>query len=562
MKALIFVQNQFKMQRIIVSILAVFSCAFVSAQQKEIKTSSSIAEVTVFLNGAQVTREARVSLRPGTNLIKLTDLTNNLDPNSLQVSGDKKVTIVSVNHQFNYLEEPKKSKRYKEVKDSLDDTNLKLQLRRSIKQVYVEEKNLLLTNKSIGGQQNGVDVEDLMEMADYYRERLKDIEVKLLDAQIEERELTQLSQKLQRQLNQLNGQRHKNTSEILVNISSNITTSAKLVIAYHVYNAGWIPFYDIRSNSIDGPVALTYKANVHQTTGYDWENVKIALSTGNPSVNNTKPNVHPWILQYYNSSYYRNVKANSAYGYTELNDEEEEEPVLEEVAGVSKREDRKFKKDQSNSLSNFSQVVEAGVNTEFQIKIPYSVSTDGSASAIEIQKYELDAGYTYYAAPKYNKSAFLMADVTGWGDLNLLPGQSSIFYEGTYVGKSFLDPNITDDTLQLSMGVDKGIVVERNKIAEMCKDVTVGGSKKTTMGFELVVRNTKNKAVELVLEDQIPISRMKEVTVSMDSKTGNPEYDEKTGIMKWRVKLEAGETVKYQFQYTVKHPKDKVLSNL
>ena len=223
---------------------------------------------------------------------------------------------------------------------------------------------------------------------------------------------------------------------------------------------------------------------------------------------------------------------------------------------------RRAKQDKSISMANFSQVVEAGVNTEFKIKIPYSVSTDGSSSAIEIQKYELDAGYTYYAAPKYNKSAFLMADVTGWGDLNLLPGQSSIFYEGTYVGKSFLDPNITEDTLQLSMGVDKGIVIERNKIAEMCKDVTIGSNKKTTMGFELVVRNTKNKAVEIVVEDQIPISRMKEITVVMDNKTGNPEYDEKTGIMKWRLKLEPGATIKNQFQYTVKHPKDKPLRNL
>ena len=209
MTTLIFTKNQFKMQRIILSILTVFSFAFASAQQKEIKTNSTIEGVTVFLSGAQITRESRVSLRPGTNLIKLTDLTNNLDPNSIQVSGDKKVTIVSVNHSFNYLEEPKKSKRYREVKDSLDDVNLKLQLRRSIKQVYIEEKSLLLANKKIGGDQSGVDIEDLMEMADFYRTRLKDIEVKLLDAQIEERELTQLSQKLNNQLNQLNGQRHK-----------------------------------------------------------------------------------------------------------------------------------------------------------------------------------------------------------------------------------------------------------------------------------------------------------------------------------------------------------------
>ena len=557
MKALIFAKNQNNMKRFILSVFALSLISFAQAQN-ETKVSSEIEEVTVFLNGAQVTREARVNLRPGTNLVKLTELTSNLNPNSIQVSSDKNVTIVSVNHQYNYMEEPKKSRRYNEVKDSLDDVTLKLQLRRSIKQVYLEEKNLLLANKNIGGENTGVNIDDLMEMADYFRSRLKDIETKILDAQIEEREYAQLQQKLQNQLNQLQGQRYKNTSEIVVNISSKITTSATLNVTYHVYNAGWIPMYDIRSNSVEGPVKLTYRANVHQTTGYDWENVKIKLSTGNPATNQSKPNLSPWILRYYNVN---TGGIPASYGYTNggLLDLEDDEVALEEVevrvAGISRKD-----KKESESLSNFTDVVEAGVNTEFDIKIPYSVSTDGSASTVEIQQYALDAGYTYYAAPKHNKHGFLMADVTGWGDLSLLPGESSIFYEGTYVGKSYLNPNITEDTLNLSMGIDKGVIVERNKLTEQCKNVTIGSNKKTTMRFEIVVRNTKNKPIDIIIEDQIPISQIKDIEVSLDEKTGNPEYKEEKGFLKWRVKLDAGATVKYQFQYTVKHPKDKAIN--
>jgi uncharacterized protein (TIGR02231 family) len=523
-------------------------------QQKEVAVSSEIKKVTVFLSGAQVTREANVNLKAGSNLIKFTDITANLDVNSLQVVGNKGFTIVSVNHQFNYMAEPQKSKQYKQIKDSLDDVTLKLNMRKSMRMVYTEEKNLLLANKSMGGAQRGVVVEDVMEMAEYFRTHLKEIELKLIDIQLEEKEFVELQQRLQNQLNQLSGQTHRNTSEIVVNISSKTATTAKMQLTYHVYDAGWIPFYDIRSNAIGGPVELNYKAHVRQNTGYDWDNIEISLSTGNPTINNDKPTVYPWILQYYDAStrgaYYKAPSAPAAQ--------------LSEIQITS--QDKKRKSDDSEvesaSLADFSQVVESGVNTEFKISVPYSVATGSSPSTIEIKNHNLDAGYKYYAAPKFSNNAFLLADVTGWDNLNLLPGESGIFYEGTYVGKSFINPNVTSDTLQLSLGADKGVVVDRKKLNEQCKKVTMGSSRKTTTAYEISVRNTKSKEVEIVIEDQIPISRIKEIEVSLDNKTGNPEYNAETGMLKWRTKIAPGETVKYQFTYTVKHPKDKVVSNL
>jgi uncharacterized protein (TIGR02231 family) len=282
------------------SVLALVVLSFNGiGQQKEVAVASDIKKVTVFLSGAQVTREANVNLKAGSNLIKFTDITANLDVNSLQVVGNKGFTIVSVNHQFNYMAEPQKSKQYKQIKDSLDDVTLKLNMRKSMRMVYTEEKNLLLANKSMGGAQRGVVVEDVMEMAEYFRTHLKEIELKLIDIQLEEKEFVELQQRLQNQLNQLSGQTHRNTSEIVVNISSKTATTAKMQLTYHVYDAGWIPFYDIRSNAIGGPVELNYKAHVRQNTGYDWDNIEIALSTGNPTINNDKPTVYPWILQYY-----------------------------------------------------------------------------------------------------------------------------------------------------------------------------------------------------------------------------------------------------------------------
>jgi hypothetical protein len=193
------------MKKIVSVLTFVLIATNVFTQQKEVVVSSEIKKVTVFLNGAYETREANVNLSAGSNLVKLTDITANLDVNSIQISGNKNFTIVSVNHQYNYLAEPKKSKRFKEVKDSLDDVTLKLNIRRSMRMVYTEEKNLLLANKSMGGAQKGVVVEEVMEMAEYFRKHLKDIELKLIDIQLEEQEFAKEQQKLQNQLNQLSG---------------------------------------------------------------------------------------------------------------------------------------------------------------------------------------------------------------------------------------------------------------------------------------------------------------------------------------------------------------------
>lgn len=536
------------------------SQVFCFSQEREIESTSKIKHVTVFLNGAQIERQARVNLNAGANEIVFIGLTQFLDKNSIQVKAENSgITIASVSHRIDYLNDDENLKSIKILKDSLEDLRFKLSIRNSHELVYKEEKSMLIANKSIKGEQNGVDIEDLMDMADFYRSRLQEIETKLLDIATSKVKLTTSIQRIERELNRVNGKRGQYQSRIVVKASAKAKTSANFNLSYITNQANWSPNYDIRSNDIAGPIDLTYKADVYQSTGYDWENVSLTLSTGNPTINNSQPNFSPWYLAYYDEyrTYNRKKgKVSAAYGGAPRAAKDELYEANEELDIEGNAEGNI-----STSIADYTTVTESNVNTEFAIAVPYTVKSHEEPSIVEIQKYALPVEYRYFAVPKLDKDAFLLANVVGWGDYYLLPGNSNVYFDGTFIGESYLNTNTTDDTLAVSMGRDKGIVISREKIKDFCKNTSFGGNKKSTRGYEISIRNNKSKAITIQLIDQIPLSRIKEIEVTMvENETG--KYEESTGKLIWELTIEPGETKKVSFKFQVKYPKDKSLSNL
>ena len=510
-----------------------FSLAFLifvsfNAQNLKQSAKTTIEQVTVFLSGAQVHREGKVSLVPGVNEIKLIGLSPSINGNTIQASlSNSNLTILSVDHKMNYLTEKAYAPRIARIKDSLEDMALIYKIRESYQRVYNEEKSMLLANKAIGGNESGVDIEDLMEMADFYRARLTEVETKLLDIEKEKKEINKTITNLKTQLNQLNARKTTNTSEITIKVTSKTRTMADINVNYIVSGAGWMPKYDIRSSNTTDPVELTYKADVFQNTGNDWKNVDLTLSTGNPSVNNTQPELSPWYLYF-----------------------------VQQVAVT--RYDNKNRKD---ALANAVQLYEDDVNANFVIQIPYSILSNNESSTVEIQKYDLPSQFKHYAAPKLDNDAFLLARITDWGEYHLLPGNVNVYFEGTSVGSSYLNTAITDDTLDVSMGRDKGVVVQRERIKDFCKTTGIGSNKKTIRGYKIIVKNNKSTASELILLDQVPISSDKQIEVTIDD-DGGANYNQENGLLKWILKLQPGESREISYRFAVKYPKNKNVGNL
>lgn len=543
------------------SLIILFFGSFFS--QNEVTSSSKITDVTVFLSGAEIHRSAKVNLNTGTNIITFDNLSPYINLNSIQVKAKNKgVTIVSVNNQPNYLKDNSNDARLSSINDSIEDLTLKRDIRLGHERVYQEEKSLIISNKMMKGESASLDPEDLMEMADFYRERLLELETKLLDIKLQLTDINVTLTKLNQQKNMLQQGKSKSTREIIVNVSSETKGSIDFELTYVMTQASWIPKYDIRSTDISEPVELTYKADVYNYSGYDWNNVNITLSTGNPSIDNTQPYLSSWYLQYYDNSFKRDQ-----YGYGGsdksgvMRKTSASAPPPPPSANAQGIVDLEVINEESESIANFTQMVESNVNTEFQIKVPYTIKSDGKPYLVEVQKAELPVDYSYLTIPKKDQDAFLLARISGWGKYNLLPGDANVYFEGTFVGTSFLETSSTKDTLDLSLGRDKGIVVKRNKVDELCKNTTFGGNHKTSRGYEIVVRNNKSKEITIKIQDQIPLSSYKEVEVVL-SQQGGAEYNDKTGELTWILKVAPGESKTLKFSFEVKYPKNYNFSNL
>lgn len=525
--------------------------------QNEITPESAITKVSVFTNGAQITRTTDISLMNGENVIILKGLAQDINSNSLNVTGNPNYLIKSVKYERNFLKDATNSPEIIDLENELKDTEFKLATRSSLESVYLEEKNLLMANKSIKGASQILLAEDLKEMASFYREHLEELEYKVLEIGQEKRELQLKRQKLRQELNQSRSRRTNCSSEIEIVLNSTKRVNTPLEVSYIVNSAGWFASYDIRTTEINKPIQLVYKANVSQTTGIDWENVNVTLSSGNPMVNGDKPNLEPWYMSIYNANEIMGAYRLQQSNVSERKDKRE----------ASYAEDRSLEPDgaifnaEIGYTSQLTESEESLVSAEFKISIPYDIPSNGEAYEVEIQRNDINSDYSYYAAPSIETTAFLLSRLTDCSELNLLPGDANVFFQGSFVGSSFLDPYSTDDTLDVSLGKDKNIIISREKMEEFCKSSTFGGNKKTTRAYKIAVKNNKSTSVSIKVEDQIPISQQNDINVTV-GEINDGNLNEKTGIITWELNLAPGETKEVSFSFEVKHPKRLKIARL
>lgn len=534
------------------SFLIVISITSYSQTDKPV--DSKISRVTVFLNRAQVTREVKTRIEAGKTNIILNGLTSQLDQQSIQVSGKGSFVILGISNNQNYLNEFNVPKGLQVLRDSLEIYKHQLSLELNQKDILGKEEQLLLGNQKIGGTQQNLTVAELKAMADFYRTRLTEIGVTKIRSDEKIKRLNGRITRVNNQINEQNELYSRNTSEIVVSVSAEAATSVEMDVNYVVANAGWFPIYDLRAINTKSPVQLNYKANVYQNTGEQWNNVKLKLSTANPSLGGLKPELYAWYLNFYQPQNIRIRGMSSAPSRAKA-----EDALAGQVAGVEIEEDKRM--EISQSTSDFVTTVQTSLNTEFEIGLPYTVLSASKPTVVDVKNYEMKADYEYSVAPKLDQDAFLIARATGWEEFSLLPGEANIFFEGTFVGKSFIDPNNIKDTLAVSLGRDKRIVVKREKLKDFTTRKAIGGNQRDSYAWEVSVRNTKNEVVKITVEDQVPVSQNSQIEVTV-SDIGGARYNKDTGKLIWNMTLQPNETKKVVFKYEVKYPKDKQVSGL
>lgn len=537
-----------KFQRMKKYLIALFLTTWLLAgAQSEKSADSKPVNITVFLNKAQVTRLVNTQLEAGNTNLVISGLSAIMDPKSIQVSGKGAFTILGVSHRQNFLSEFNRPKSLKNLYDSLNYFQKQLQSETNKKETLEREEQLLSANQKFSGNTQNLTVNELKLMSDYFRTRIAEILSGKSRSADQIRYWNDRIMKINRQIAEQNELFSRNTGEIVVSVSAEKNTAAQLEIKYVVSNSGWSPVYDLKTSGTSGPVTIIYKAQVFQSTGEVWNDVRVSLSTANPNLSGTKPELSQWYLDIQQPIVIQNSKPRTRELLMAA------PPVAAEMMRADLPE--------AETMAESVKLTQSGLNAEFVITTPQNIPSGPKAVVMDIQHTDLNASYEYSTVPKLDKNAFLMARVTGWDALSLLPGEANLFFEGTYVGKTFIDPNQVKDTISLSLGRDPRIIVTREKVKELSSRKLVGTNQRETVGWSVKLRNTKSAPVAVLVEDQVPVSINSLIEVVVVDAPG-AKWDKQTGKLSWSMTLAPSESKTITFRYEVKYPKDKIINGL
>jgi hypothetical protein len=595
-------------------LLVLTSTAFGGGEKNIV--SSVLKSATVYRMGAELQHTARISLLQGNNEVVIDNVSNRIDMNSLQIGSDGNVTIMSMEFSTDFLRPALKSAIVKRLEDSVDILVKELGKIQVVLKTDQELLDLLKANKAIGGTQTGLSVAELTKMMDYYKTKTLELQHEITQYKERETKMQEGIAKLRLQIKEEEQKNSKTIGKLQLQLYCPVAGAYNFTITYVTPTASWNPVYDLRVENINKPVMLSYKAKLVQATGIDWNDVKLSLSTSVPAQHNDAPVFQSWFLVYQNpaNDFERLLRGKAGatntipsadmfkkselqevvvVGYGAARDQAGEEEYKEPIYVVNgntvtkaeyNRIDKKaiknvevLKNDQAtaiygsrakggavvvtlkDNLGDYVSVSDNQLNVTYNIDLPYDVPSNGKEQNVVLKEVSVPSIYKYYTAPKLDKDAYLLGEVADWESLNLLPGEANIIFEGTYIGKSFIDPNSIQDTLNLTLGRDKRVVVLREKLADYSSVKFLGTNKKQTFTYELTVKNNKKEKINMILKDQYPLSTTREIEVEL-LQSDKAFVNEETGVLTWPLELAPGEVKKVRVSYSVKYPKDKVIN--
>jgi len=595
------------------------STGIVSAQEGKTVTSK-LTEATVYFNGAELTHTASSSLTRGENSLTIEGLSPAIDMNSLKIRTTNNVIVSSYEFSIDYLSTNKASQpAIQKLQDSIKYYQLeleKIQISHTINQNMIAYLKSGI-EKNVSGSEQGLGIDDLMKTMEYYRTKALDLETEQTRLQRQRTDYNLSVARLQAQLSQESVKGTKTSGVLRLTLSAPATGNTNFTVSYFTSAAAWSPYYDINIASTDKPIVFALKSKVRQTTGLDWERVKLTLSTATPSNGKVAPLFNAWFLhQVYPMAQLQARKAaapmQNSYAYADM--------ALEEVVtigyGTSQKRDltgsvstvatplyfvngqevsadyvgsldpnmianMEVLKDVAatnaygsrasagaivvtlkSSMDDFVTATENELNMVYNIDLPYSIPGNGKVQSIDLQTRETNGTYKYYCAPKLDTETYLLAEIANWQSLGLLSAPANVTYDGTYIGETQIDAASTQPKLNLTLGSDRRVAVKREKMQDFSSTHTFGSNTEQTFTYQITVKNNQNRAVQMVVKDQYPISTDKNIVVTLNDKDTTPwtANIEELGVVTWEEEFAPGETKTYRISYTVKYPKEMTLN--
>lgn len=585
--------------------------------QKPKFANAKVKDVTVYFNAAEITQNVSTILPRGTTELVINNVANSVNESSIRVGLSPNINILSVQYTNDYVEEydlDQTNPSTKKLSDSISWVKKEIQKIEIEKTTQTKTLEILDKNQQVYGNNSGLNIQELIKLVEYYKVKRNEISSSLVI-------FNETISKLNLKLSNLNAKLETNApteenfsdGKIILQLMNEVAGKVDLSINYLTTTASWQPFYEIMVANTKEPLQMQYKANVMQETGLDWEQVKLTLSSGKPNQNNKAPSINPWFLSYYTPQKisYEKIKVEDALqgiaagvaisdgtpgannnirirGMSTLDTNAMPMVVINGI--ISTQEDmQKLNPDAIKSIdvlkdasaaamygsqgyngvvvvttkqmSDYTTIVENQLTTTFDISVPYTIKSNGKNHSVALKELKVPASFSYFTIPRVENESFLMANISNFSNFNLLKGDANIILEGTYVGKTILDPSQTSDTLNLSIGRDKKVTIKREKISDKSDTKFLSTKKEQTFTYEITVKNNKNEIVTIDVKEQYPLSTDKDVEVIL-KQTDSAINETEKGILTWKLNLKPNETKKVRISYQVNSPKNREIQNL
>lgn len=565
------------MKKLNLFLLIFFSISGFSFAQ-DLVADSKINQVTVYTQGALISRVATFKLSEGAQKIIFPDIIPQIDENSLRVSGEgsAEVKILGASFKKEFLKESS-SEKVKQLQEEIQLISDDINKLYNTKLVLQDKKAFLDSVRLFSNGQLPKELVTKMPPASELENTLKFLDLKLrenykeiIDTDLAIREAQKKIDALSRELNNIAGFDRKQKISIVVDLEVVRSGDLNLKVAYRVAGANWYPIYDARADFDKSAVELVSFGMVKQSTGDEWKDVLMLLSTAAVNVSGSMPEVQSWFIRPYEPKRAYEVAAEDAEFYRE---------ERSATAGSSLNKKREFLSAslaapqqiaaKTIAVNSYAQSESKGVSLVYKLPRPATLKTDGSEYKLPISAQSLKGNFEYSAYPRLSPYAYLVSKVTNAKDQQLLGGRVNIFLEGDFVGQGKIKTIGPLEEFDLYLGVDENVKIKREQLEKKVDDVFIANipspNRKVTYKFKMTVENYKNRKIKVSLFEAMPISENEKIKVNITNISFAPkdkEWKDKKGIWRWEFELEPKAKQEILYTYSVECPRDMNIEGL
>ncbi|GAA4249189.1 DUF4139 domain-containing protein [Dactylosporangium darangshiense] len=519
-----------------------------------------IVAVTVYPAQARVTRQARTTLEAGDRVVEIGPLPMGLDGDSIRVSGRGPATVLGVDLALRRQAAPsdeavgavrEERRRLAEESSEIDDTETVLRQRLTFL-TSLGERATGAYARALATGATGTD--SVSAFTTTMGAELTEVLAAIRGLQRRRTEVTERIAALDRRLGDLSGKRQPDARYAVVSLAVSAAGAVELDLSYQVPGAGWRSTYDVRL--VGEALQVTWFGLVEQRTGEDWPECELALSTARTSGVAAIPELQPWYLDPLLPP--PPPRTFAAYGGPPGAMPPPSPGMAAPMAAAAMMDDA-FEGAAPVQLAQ-ARVEEGAVAATYRPARPVAVPADGTTARATIAVFDLAARLDHVTAPARSTDVHLRAVVANSSTHTLPAGQASVFHEADFVSRTDLTTWAPGEELELALGLDDRVRVERELTRRTATKATLGSARRREVEYRTTIGNYTGRPVRITVLDQMPVSRHDGIQVRETVLEPAPAERTDLGVLTWRFTLPEGQQHVLRLGYRVETAKGIELS--